>query len=207
VSNEKDGSDRKDGGASELSEDAKKAIHSYLAKLALFFGVPNAIFVLGAFVYVLFLLPGQAAEQANSKLDQEIALIRGALIDSSVEAIEESGKARAAIKRVTDLEPEIAALESNVAALASADAANAGAIINALKANPLAEEALSVVARVETLENRKPAQNACEWTPVAAGGNAVARCPAGKYIAGVRQQYHGGSWRNWVSHVLCCTVF
>ena len=45
----------------------------------------------------------------------------------------------------------------------------------------------------------------CEPVRVHAGGTHNATCPAGKFVAGVTQKYDGGSWRNWIHELKCCS--
>lgn len=142
----------------ELTAVEREAVNAYLAKLAALFGIPNLLFLAGAFVYVLYFVPQQAAIYAVDLVTKQTAEVTNTVLTSSAKALAQLGRAEAdfdqSSKRVAQLATELANLERSVAAFKASDTASTGELIMTVKANPDAEKVIRAVGRISALEDR-----------------------------------------------------
>jgi hypothetical protein len=150
-----------------LSPETKEAINSYLVKLSAIIGIPNLVFVAGAFIYILFFLPSQAVQQARALMEQQMANVIQATLSSftpvmqaanksSLDAVLQAGKAQnvsdQAIRRAGRMEEELIKLEGRVKTLSQNDRIWIDDIIQTLKKNPEVTQTLELIKRVDTLD-------------------------------------------------------
>jgi hypothetical protein len=183
-----------------LSPAAKEAVNSYLWKILAVIGIPNLLFILVAFVYLLFVLPNRAVTEAKVLIQQEAATINEALLDSSLESIEKAGRAQErtdnALERAAVLENDLDRLEANMRSIRIDKVNELGRILVALDENPDIAEAIKLAPRVSSLEGRMTHWGEQVRT-VGYGSGAYAHtarsadCPEGFYATGIRVTYRG----------------
>lgn len=111
-----------------LTEDAKKAINSYLLKWMSILGVLNLSAVAAVLVYIFGVLPEQALEKATKSITdntkQEVQDLRKQLTLATTDALVESGRAKErankAINDIAMINKQIAPLTKEAAGLKEA---------------------------------------------------------------------------------------
>lgn len=145
-----------------LKEGDRAAINSYLRKIAFVFGIPNLLVLLGGYIYLVNVVPGHAAQEARSQIQNEISVIYNSVLNESTAALKAVGAAEEkasavantaeknvryqisqANELIRNVEVEIAKVEGQVEALSGVSLEDAAAVAEVLANDPKTDKLIS----------------------------------------------------------------
>lgn len=220
--------------ARELVEKvARETTISQVNKLAIWFGVTNGVFLLGSLAYVLFFLPGQAARQAEGRIDAVIAGSAGRLLEKSSEAFQDLGGVKERSRSIEEnlsgltqamskVDDEIKRIQGRLGDINEDKTNKVLVAIETLRKNPNVARALDVKGDLSSLQSRfdsvRLERTQCRWV---AGGGFPTRaseiwvngwdgpfnyvCREGEFLAGITS-IHNNKHEDRAFDFVCCRI-
>lgn len=178
----------------DIESHVKNVLSGILRTWGIIIGVTNLLVILSALIYVFFILPGSAAQEAKSQINKEIAGLKDKIIEQSSEALISLGKVQGSIDQVNDnIEPlnkkyvdatkELDMVRNDIKTLLTPEQKNSAAIIREIEKNPKAESILSMLSELN-LNFGKRAIIGC-GNPKSGKYNDC-QCSEGSILVGVR---------------------
>ena len=145
---------------SELQAYVKTELSQILKTWGIIIGATNLIVILSALIYVFFILPGSAAQEAKSQINKEIVGLKENIIQQSSGALISLGKVEGSIDQVkNNIEPlnikyleaskDLDLIRKDIKTLLTPEQKNSAAILRELEKTPKAEEILGKLSGLD----------------------------------------------------------
>ena len=182
-----------------LTDEAKAEINRYLWRIAAYLGVTNLLAIGAGFVYIFFVLPTTAAEQARAQIQAQSSTLTSKFIEAAAIALVDSGKSQANAALLTERGKEIdrqfRELQVKFDAVKGTSAEQLADLVAKLKALPDLGKNLELVSLVQKIEGRLNAGFVSSTIGYGRGAwsntSKTALCPAGQIATGIEVVYGG----------------
>ena len=168
-------------------------------RIATYLGVANLSAIAAGLVYIFFILPTTAAEQARAQIQAQSAALTSKFIESAAVALVDTGKSQANAALLTERGKEIdrqfKELQTKFDAVKGTSAEQLADLVAKLKALPDLGKNLELVSAVQKLEGRL--NSASSTASIGYGRGAwsntskSAVCLAGQVAVGIEVIYGG----------------
>lgn len=171
----------------------KNVLSGIVQTWGIIIGVTNLLVILSALIYVFFILPGSAAQEAKSQINTEIAGLKESIIEQSSEALISLGKVKGNIDQVNeDIEPlnkkysdaskELDMIRKDIKTLLTPEQKNSAAILRELENSPKADSILGMLSELK-LKFGKIDNIGCKNPK--SGTSDVCQCPKDSILIGI----------------------